>query len=74
MARVEVRPEMISWARERSRLPPEALIKRFPRLTEWESGAAKPTLRQLEEFANATTTPARVLVSAGAAGRGAADP
>jgi Zn-dependent peptidase ImmA (M78 family) len=57
MARVDVRPELLRWARERSRLPPEALSKRFPRLAEWESGAAKPTLRQLEDFADATATP-----------------
>ena len=57
MARVEVRPELLRWARERSRLPPEALTKRFPKLADWEGGTAKPTLRQLEEFANATTTP-----------------
>ena len=57
MARVDIRPELIRWARERSRLPGEALTKRFSKLAEWESGAAKPTLRQLEEFANATTTP-----------------
>src|SRR5712691_4952007 len=57
MARVEVRDELIRWARERAQLSPDALIKRFPRLREWESGAAKPTFRQLEAFANATTTP-----------------
>jgi transcriptional regulator with XRE-family HTH domain len=49
---------MLDYARlERARLPAEALTKRFPKLSEWESGAAKPTLRQLEEFASATTTP-----------------
>lgn len=57
MARVDVKPQLLRWARERSRLPPEALSKRFPKVAEWESGAAKPTLRQLETFANATTTP-----------------
>jgi transcriptional regulator with XRE-family HTH domain len=57
VARVDIRPELVRWARERARLPAEALAKRFPRLAEWKSGAAKPTLRQLEEFANATTTP-----------------
>ena len=57
MARVDIRPELVRWARERARLPAEALTKRFSKLAEWESGVAKPTLRQLEEFANATTTP-----------------
>src|SRR5271156_1594395 len=57
MVRVDIRPELVSGARERARLQAEALTKRFPKLAEWESGAAKPTLRQLEDFANATTTP-----------------
>ena len=57
MARVEVRPELIRWARERSRLPADELTKRFPKLARWESGAEKPTLRQLEAYANATAAP-----------------
>ena len=57
MARVEVSPGLIRWARERARLSADKLSGRFPKLSEWESGAAKPTLRQLEAFANATTTP-----------------
>jgi Zn-dependent peptidase ImmA (M78 family) len=57
MARVEVRPELISWARERARLSADELAKRFPKLVEWESGAEKPTLRQLEAYANATAAP-----------------
>jgi hypothetical protein len=56
MARMEVRPELLRWAVDRAGVPREALLKRFPRLADWESGAAKPTLRQLEEFADATTT------------------
>jgi Zn-dependent peptidase ImmA (M78 family) len=48
---------LLLWALERARLSPKSLSKRFPRLAEWESGAAKPTLRQLEDFAEATTTP-----------------
>jgi Zn-dependent peptidase ImmA (M78 family)/transcriptional regulator with XRE-family HTH domain len=57
MARVEIKPELVRWARERATLSAGKLARRFPRLPEWESGTAKPTLRQLEEFANATTTP-----------------
>src|ERR1700730_1503985 len=57
MERVDVRPELISWARERARVSSDDLIQRFPRLREWESGTIRPTLRQLEDFANATTTP-----------------
>ena len=52
-----MRPALLRWARERARLEPEALAKRFPRLQEWEEGTAKPTLRELEAFADATAVP-----------------
>jgi Zn-dependent peptidase ImmA (M78 family) len=55
--RAEVKPQILRWARERARLGPDALTKRFPRLHEWEAGTAKPTLRQLEAFADATAVP-----------------
>ena len=55
--RVPVRPEMLTWARERSRLAPEDLFKRFPALSAWENGEKQPTLKQLEKFASATHTP-----------------
>lgn len=55
--RVEVSPELISWARERSTKTIDALAGRFPRLLEWESGDLQPTLKQLEEFAKATYVP-----------------
>jgi transcriptional regulator with XRE-family HTH domain len=32
-------------------------MHRFPRLAEWEREEARPTLKQLEQFANATHTP-----------------
>jgi Zn-dependent peptidase ImmA (M78 family) len=57
MTRVDIRPELIRWARERAGLSFEALADRFPKLGEWESGARKPTLRQIEDFANATMAP-----------------
>lgn len=55
--RAQVRPELLVWARERSRLPAEDLAQRFPRLDEWERGDRAPTLKQLERFAAATHTP-----------------
>lgn len=55
--RVDVKPGLLRWARERARLEPGTLEKRFPRLHEWEAGTAKPTLRQLEAFADATAAP-----------------
>lgn len=56
MVRVDVEPELLKWARERSALEIEDLSSRFPRLSEWEAGAAQPTLKQLEAFASATHT------------------
>jgi len=54
--RVEVKPELLRWAAERSRIEPDALATRFPKLEEWTAGAAQPTLNQLEGFARATHT------------------
>jgi Zn-dependent peptidase ImmA (M78 family)/transcriptional regulator with XRE-family HTH domain len=55
--RVEVKPELLQWARERSGIEPEALAVRFPGLDAWERGERRPTLKQLEDFANATHAP-----------------
>jgi len=55
--RVEVKPELLRWARERARMPVEDLLHRFPKLREWEAGEEKPTFRQLEAYADATAAP-----------------
>ena len=55
--RIEVQPQMFAWARARARLDVDDLIRRFPRLPDWEAGQAQPTLRQLEDFAAATHAP-----------------
>ena len=57
MNRVDVKPEMLRWARERAGLDVDALARRFPKLPAWESGEVHPTLKQLEGFAKATFTP-----------------
>ncbi len=57
MPRVEVMPELVQWARERASLSVADLAKRFPKLGEWERGAAHPTIKQLEAFAKATHVP-----------------
>jgi Zn-dependent peptidase ImmA (M78 family) len=57
MMRVEVKPELLRWARERSGLDPGALAHRFPQLEGWERRETSPTLKQLENFAKATHTP-----------------
>jgi Zn-dependent peptidase ImmA (M78 family) len=55
--RVDVNPELLAWARERSGVELGDLTRRFPRLSAWEEGDLSPTLRQLEQFARATKTP-----------------
>jgi hypothetical protein len=59
MNRVEVNlnPELLRGARERSGLSLDALARRFPKLPDWEVGEVHPTLKQLEGFAKATFTP-----------------
>lgn len=57
MTRVSIQPSMLIWARERAGLDLEDLIRRFPRLAEWERGTQSPTLRQLEDFARAVRVP-----------------
>src|SRR6516165_2577817 len=53
-ARVEVKPTLLRWARERAGLQFDDLARRFPRLARWESGEVRPTRKQLERFAKAT--------------------
>jgi len=57
MTRVTVRPELLRWACERSRVDEIELGLRFPQLEAWERGDKQPTFKQLETFAKATRTP-----------------
>lgn len=57
MIRVDIKPELLTWARERAGLETDALAHRFPKLEAWQQGIATPTLKQLEDFAKATHTP-----------------
>ena len=57
MIRVSIRPEMLRWARERAGYELSDLAVRFPRLIAWERGEKRPTLKQLEAFANTTHVP-----------------
>lgn len=55
--RVEVKPLMLRWARERAGIDPDVLAQRFPKLSDWEREEIRPTLNQLEDFARATHAP-----------------
>lgn len=55
--RVEVRPELLDWARERAGLSVDAVVQRLPKFPLWERREVQPTLRQLEQFARLTCTP-----------------
>ncbi len=54
MNRVRVKPELLRWARKRAGVEVDALVSKFPKYSEWETGDEQPTLRQLEQFANVT--------------------
>ena len=56
-ARVDVKPELLRWARERGGLDLAVLVRRFPRYLEWERGTERPTLKQLEAFARISRAP-----------------
>jgi Zn-dependent peptidase ImmA (M78 family) len=55
--RVDLCPEFLRWATERSRKDPGDLESRFPWLDALVTRKAAPTLKQLESFARATHTP-----------------
>ena len=54
---INVNPELIRWAIERSGRSLETLARGLPRIRRWESGESQPTLRQLEALAKKTWTP-----------------
>lgn len=57
MARVSVQDSVLRWAIKRSGLSRETIREKFPKLDEWETRRLEPTLKQLEDFARATSTP-----------------
>ena len=54
--RVDVNPQLITWARKRSGVAAAALRRRFPKLADWEQGERAPTRKQLDAYARATRT------------------
>lgn len=57
MTRVEVKAELLRWARERAGMEREDLLRPFPKLDEWERGETRPTLKQVEDYARRTRVP-----------------
>ena len=55
--RADIKPELLRWARKRAAKDLDELIGRFSKYREWESGAVRPTLKQLESFANFVHAP-----------------
>jgi len=57
MMRVEIKPELLRWARERAGRTVQDLAASFPKLHSWESGKEQPTLKQVERFAKVVRAP-----------------
>ena len=60
--RVDVRPELLDWARARSGITDEAWSERFAYVDNWMTGDKRPTFKQLEKFAQQTHTPFGMLL------------
>src|SRR5258708_1703271 len=54
---ISIKPEIIRWARLRAGLEIEELLTLFPKLADWETGKASPTLKQLEKLARKVCAP-----------------
>jgi Zn-dependent peptidase ImmA (M78 family) len=57
MVRVDIRGELLRWARDRAGLTLEDLSAKFPKLEQWETGEVRPTLKQVEDYARVTHAP-----------------
>lgn len=55
--RVPIDKKMLVWARERAGKTQDELVSRFPKIAEWEAETTQPTLKQLENFADAVHVP-----------------
>ena len=60
---VPVKPELITWAIERSGKDQFHLERNFPKLQTWLDGTGEPTFKQLERFAHTTYTSVAHLIS-----------
>ncbi|MFQ3594198.1 MAG: hypothetical protein SNJ82_13545 [Gemmataceae bacterium] len=43
--RVNINPELLTWARERAGKPLDELAFKFKKLPDWESGKDRPTFK-----------------------------
>ncbi|MYW14590.1 ImmA/IrrE family metallo-endopeptidase [Streptomyces sp. SID2955] len=59
--RVHVEPALLRWAVERAGWSDETIARRVPHFEGWVDGSARPTLKQLENFAHATHAPIGLL-------------
>ena len=57
MSRVAISKDVLIWAIHRCGLEIDELVQKFPKIHQWTSGEAQPTLRQLELLAKTTLTP-----------------
>ncbi len=57
MVKIEIAPELLRWAIKRAGYLEEDLTRKFPMLDHWLRGEDRPTLKQLERFAQVTYTP-----------------
>ncbi len=62
MPTVQVNPDLLQWAIDRSGLSRDELRKPFGKLDDWLSGEREPTFRQLQDFARRTMTPFGMLL------------
>jgi Zn-dependent peptidase ImmA (M78 family) len=60
--RVDVSPDVLTWAIERAHERADVLAERFPHLDRWLEGEVRPTLKQLEAFARAVHVPVGYLL------------
>lgn len=56
MVRVEIEPDILLWALKRSGKE-DLVVSKFDKFDSWVSGSVQPTFKQLEKFAEFTSTP-----------------
>jgi len=57
---IPITPALVRWGRERAGVTAQAAAERFPRIEDWENGAAFPTYPQLEQLAEYLKLPVAV--------------